>query len=319
MTTESTFRYFRDHAGTKWKVNAHESWAMNSTATDWYEATCSLADLVRLASSGDGRFVETTATGTAIAEAGDAASGGGAREPGEHYSNTPQSAEEVLSYLAYQFPATIGHRPLREMLERLIPHPEPGAGGAGDEFKPCSKCVSPHFCGLGAGCYFVARDGKHPDKPTPAPGLTPRTAAAKRAYDEYKRKCHDDGMAGGKTVFAHVPDGWDTAETIERELAEARADIKGYIEREARMVKASQRAAEDAEQSAAGMRKALEPFAMEADNWQDSVPDDHRSLCTEPVSDCALEGSETAFTVGDLRRAKALLAGASGDGKEGGQ
>jgi len=58
----------------------------------------------------------------------------------------------------------------------------------------------------------------------------------------------------------------------------------------------------------AGMREALEPFAREADNWADSVSDDHRSLCTEPGSTTAHPGSETAFTVGDLRRAKAARA-----------
>lgn len=56
------------------------------------------------------------------------------------------------------------------------------------------------------------------------------------------------------------------------------------------------------------MRGALEPFAKEADNWDQSVPDDYRSLCTEPGSRTALPGSETAFTIGDLREARAALA-----------
>jgi hypothetical protein len=55
-------------------------------------------------------------------------------------------------------------------------------------------------------------------------------------------------------------------------------------------------------------REALEPFAKEADEWADTVLDDHRSLCTEPGSRYAHPGSETVFTVGDLRRAKAVLA-----------
>lgn len=59
------------------------------------------------------------------------------------------------------------------------------------------------------------------------------------------------------------------------------------------------------------LRKALEPFAKDADNWADTVPDDHRSLCTEPGSQYPHPGSETIFTVGDLRRAKAVLAAAS--------
>lgn len=55
------------------------------------------------------------------------------------------------------------------------------------------------------------------------------------------------------------------------------------------------------------VRKILEPFALEADNWIDTVPDSHRSLCTEPGSKTAHPGSETAFTVGDLRAARAAL------------
>ena len=53
---------------------------------------------------------------------------------------------------------------------------------------------------------------------------------------------------------------------------------------------------------------ALEPFAREASNWADSVPDDYRSLCFEPGAKQANPGSETAFTVGDLRRALRVVA-----------
>jgi hypothetical protein len=53
------------------------------------------------------------------------------------------------------------------------------------------------------------------------------------------------------------------------------------------------------------MREALKPFAEEAGNWADTVPDAHRSLCTEPGSRTAHPGSETAFNVGDLRVARA--------------
>lgn len=55
------------------------------------------------------------------------------------------------------------------------------------------------------------------------------------------------------------------------------------------------------------LRKALEPFAAEAENWHDTVPDEHRSLCTEPGNYYPHPGSETAFTVGDLRRAYRAL------------
>ena len=57
----------------------------------------------------------------------------------------------------------------------------------------------------------------------------------------------------------------------------------------------------------AEMREGLEPFARDASEWADSVSDDHRSLCTEPGSETAHPGSEAVFTVGDLRRARALL------------
>lgn len=65
----------------------------------------------------------------------------------------------------------------------------------------------------------------------------------------------------------------------------------------------------DAQESA--LREAVEivrPFANEADNWADSVPDSHRSLCTEPGKSTAHPGSETTFTVGALRAARAWLA-----------
>lgn len=55
------------------------------------------------------------------------------------------------------------------------------------------------------------------------------------------------------------------------------------------------------------LEAALQPFAEEAENWHDDVPNDYRSLCTEPGSETAHPGSETEFTIGDLRRARALL------------
>jgi hypothetical protein len=61
--------------------------------------------------------------------------------------------------------------------------------------------------------------------------------------------------------------------------------------------------------------EALEPFARESDNWAVSVPNDYRSLCFEPGAKNAHPGSETAFTVGDLRRARAL-SGLGAEGKE---
>lgn len=62
--------------------------------------------------------------------------------------------------------------------------------------------------------------------------------------------------------------------------------------------------------------EALRPFAKEADTWHDTVPDSHRSLCSEPGKMFAAPGSETTFTVGDLRAARAAInAGASNDRK----
>lgn len=51
----------------------------------------------------------------------------------------------------------------------------------------------------------------------------------------------------------------------------------------------------------------LKPFALDADEWADSVPDDYSPLCTEPGSETAHLGSETKFTVGDLRRARSAV------------
>ena len=57
------------------------------------------------------------------------------------------------------------------------------------------------------------------------------------------------------------------------------------------------------------LRNLLKTFAEDADKWAETVPDDHRPLCTEPNSKTAHPGSETGFTVGDLRRARATLKG----------
>jgi len=61
------------------------------------------------------------------------------------------------------------------------------------------------------------------------------------------------------------------------------------------------------------LRLLLVPFAEEAENWSDSVPDDHKTLCTEPGSSTAHPGSEAYFTVGDLRRARTALASTGGE------
>lgn len=53
-------------------------------------------------------------------------------------------------------------------------------------------------------------------------------------------------------------------------------------------------------------REAMEPFGRDAGNWADDVPDNYQPRCTEPGKNTAYFGSETAFTVGDLRRARTL-------------
>lgn len=55
-------------------------------------------------------------------------------------------------------------------------------------------------------------------------------------------------------------------------------------------------------------RSMLAPFVAEAENWADSVPDDYRAPCAEPGKMHAYPGSETAYTVGDLRRLAAHCA-----------
>lgn len=65
----------------------------------------------------------------------------------------------------------------------------------------------------------------------------------------------------------------------------------------------------------ARMRETLEPFAKEAENWADDVATDYRPLQVEPQSvdrkqgGYAHPGSDSAFSVGDLRRARSELEG----------
>lgn len=49
-----------------------------------------------------------------------------------------------------------------------------------------------------------------------------------------------------------------------------------------------------------GMRKALEPFAREADNWTAHAPDSYHPT----INENGVEERKAAFTVGDLRRAQ---------------
>lgn len=51
---------------------------------------------------------------------------------------------------------------------------------------------------------------------------------------------------------------------------------------------------------------ALKPFAQEADEWPDSVKDKYRPGVSEPGSRQINTGARAWFTIGDLRRARAL-------------
>jgi hypothetical protein len=52
---------------------------------------------------------------------------------------------------------------------------------------------------------------------------------------------------------------------------------------------------------------ALRPFAREANNWSDKVPDRYRPGQTEPKQRLANPGSRAVFNIGHLRRAQRLL------------
>ena len=57
-----------------------------------------------------------------------------------------------------------------------------------------------------------------------------------------------------------------------------------------------------------GLKAALRPFAAEAAEWADSVPDSYHPSQPEPGTRVCNPGSEARFSIGDLRRARALLA-----------
>lgn len=56
------------------------------------------------------------------------------------------------------------------------------------------------------------------------------------------------------------------------------------------------------------LREALQPFAAEAGEWGDAVPDSHHPVFLEPGHwDARYYGSAAKFTVGDQRGARAAL------------
>jgi ATP/maltotriose-dependent transcriptional regulator MalT len=58
------------------------------------------------------------------------------------------------------------------------------------------------------------------------------------------------------------------------------------------------------------LREALEPFAKEAGEWAVEIPDDERPMIEGQADD---EPAFAEFTVGDLRRARAVLKEGGGD------
>lgn len=52
--------------------------------------------------------------------------------------------------------------------------------------------------------------------------------------------------------------------------------------------------------------RILSLLADEADNWSDEISDGYRPLQCEPRTNYANKGSNTAYSLGDLRRARAI-------------
>lgn len=55
--------------------------------------------------------------------------------------------------------------------------------------------------------------------------LAPRTEEAQAARRKYEAACHEVEMSGGKTLPAYVPDGWEIARGLERELIQLQWDL----------------------------------------------------------------------------------------------
>lgn len=66
------------------------------------------------------------------------------------------------------------------------------------------------------------------------------------------------------------------------------------------------------------LEAGLRPFADEADNWMEEVSGDYSPLCVEPQSidhkggGYANPGSNSAYTIADLRAARSLLENTDG-------
>lgn len=88
------------------------------------------------------------------------------------------------------------------------------------------------------------------------------------------------------------------------------ADV--YNAENARKIKAALSASEA---EVARLKEALRPFAEEAAEWADTVHDDYTPRQTEPGHECTYEGSESKFTIADLRRARAALTGETDDAR----
>lgn len=124
-----------------------------------------------------------------------------------------------------------------------------------------------------------------------------------RCGDECLADDPDPNCALEAEFQAQIAAATERAEKAERERDEARqlADDLAWAEKKRDDYAAMLTAAEaDLEK----MRRALEPFAKEAEEWADHLPDAGRSLyCVDETNP-----EQAAFTLGDLRRAREALA-----------
>lgn len=104
---------------------------------------------------------------------------------------------------------------------------------------------------------------------------------------------------GGWTMGSNHWENWQLAYRQKR-AAEAERDSWRRVSERLEGEKVA------AEANAARMREALEPFAVEANGWADMWHDDYIPVLT-PATDDEGYNEKAAFTVGDLRRARAAL------------
>ena len=192
----------------------------------------------------------------------------------------------------------------RSELEPVTETPEPGAGGAGD--------VCPDCKGLGG----YPRCGTCLNQPTPAPGLTPRTDAEAFTADigefvpaAFARTLERELASSQAAVMAWendsacLPEDQSITQTVTKlrgELAEARADSARLTEER----DSFQRVGIQSEQTAAGLRKALEPlcdqlesqFSYHRDEEGQDVPADEITYHLAPIFEPLIRDAHKALT-----------------------